>query len=57
MNLRNRKIQVRYNRLKFNRAVVYYKGQKMGDARQVDFIANDRKPNNKMKNVKMEKAK
>ncbi len=46
-DLRNRKIQVRFNRLKFDRAIVYFKGERMGEARPVDFIANDRKPSNK----------
>lgn len=46
-DLRGRKIQVRYNRTAFDRAVVYYKGQRMGEARPVDFTANDRKPKNK----------
>ncbi len=43
-DLRQRKIQIRYNRLKFDKAIVYYKGERMGQARRVDFIANDRKP-------------
>jgi putative transposase len=43
-DLRNRKVQVRFDRLKFERAIVYYKGERMGEARPVDFIANDRKP-------------
>jgi transposase InsO family protein len=43
-DLRNRKIQVRYSRFNFDRAVVYYKGQRMGEAKQVDFVANDRSP-------------
>lgn len=43
-DLRCRKIQVRYNRLNFDHAVVYYKGQRMGMAKPVDFTANDRKP-------------
>jgi hypothetical protein len=38
---------VRFNRLKFDRAIVYFKGERMGEARPVDFIANDRKPSNK----------
>ncbi len=46
-DLRNRKIQVRFDRLKFDRAIVYFKGERMGEARPVDFIANDRKPSNK----------
>jgi len=43
-DLRNRKISVRYNRQNFDRAIVYYKQQRMGEARPVDFTANDRKP-------------
>ncbi len=46
-DVRNRKIQVRFDRLKFDRAIVYFKGERMGEARPVDFIANDRKPSNK----------
>lgn len=48
-DLRNRKIQVRFDRLKFDRAIVYFKGERMGEARPVDFIANDRKPSKKAK--------
>lgn len=43
-DLRSRKVQVRFDRHRFQRAVVYYKGERMGEARPVDFIANDRKP-------------
>lgn len=43
-DLRNRKIQVRYNRNNFKRVIVYYKSERMGEARPVDFIANDRAP-------------
>ncbi|MCP4546583.1 MAG: transposase family protein, partial [bacterium] len=43
-DLRSRKIQVRYNRISFDRAIVYYKGQRMGQAHPVDFTANDRPP-------------
>jgi len=43
-NLHSRKIQIRFNRLSFDRVVVYYKGERMGEARPVDFIANDRRP-------------
>ncbi len=46
-DLRNRKVQVRFDRLKFERAIVYFKGERMGEARPVDFIANDRKPSRK----------
>ena len=43
-DLRNRKVQVRFDRKNFGRAIVYYKGDRMGEARPVDFIGNDRKP-------------
>ncbi len=43
-DLRNRKVQVRFPRPHANRVVVYYKGDRMGEARPVDFVANDRKP-------------
>lgn len=43
-DLRSRKIQVRFDRHNFARAVVFYKGERMGEARPVDFLANDRKP-------------
>jgi transposase InsO family protein len=43
-DLRSRKVQVRFDRHKFVRAIVYYKGERMGEARPVDFIGNDRKP-------------
>jgi putative transposase len=45
-NLANRKIQVRFNRKNFdpNKVIVYYKDQRIGPARPVDFIANDRAP-------------
>ncbi len=44
--LANRKIQVRFDRKNFdpNKVIVYYKGQRIGPARPVDFIANDRAP-------------
>ena len=46
-DVRNRKVQIRFDRLKFERAIVYYKGERMGEARPVDFVANDRKPSQK----------
>lgn len=46
-DLRSRKIQVRFDRLHFSRAIVYFKGERMGEARPVDFVANDRKPSTK----------
>jgi len=46
-DLRGRKVQIRFDRLKFDRAIVYFKSERMGEARPVDFVANDRKPSNK----------
>jgi putative transposase len=43
-DLRSRKVDVRFDRLRFDRVVVYFKGERMGEARAVDFEANDRKP-------------
>lgn len=43
-DLRSRKVQIRYNRLNCDKTVVFYKGERMGEARQVDFVANDRPP-------------
>ena len=43
-DLRGRKIQIRFDRHNATRLVVYLKGQRMGDARPVDYIANDRMP-------------
>jgi hypothetical protein len=43
-DLRSRKVQVRFDRNAFDRAIVYFKGERMGEARPVDFIANDRPP-------------
>ena len=39
-----RKIQVRFDRSGLSRVIVYYKGERMGEAREVDFLANDRPP-------------
>jgi hypothetical protein len=43
-DLRSRKIQVRFDRSRFDRVVVFYKGERMGEARPLDAVANDRKP-------------
>ena len=43
-DLRSRKIQIRFDRKRPERVVVFYKGDRMGDARPVDLVANDRKP-------------
>ena len=49
-DLRSRKIQVRFDRARFDRVVVFYKGDRMGEARPLDAIANDRKPTTGGKN-------
>ena len=46
-DLRSRKIKIRHDRHCTQNIIVYYKGLRIGLARQLDFIANDRKPQNK----------
>ena len=36
--------QVRFDRRHFGRVIVFYKGDRMGEAKPVDLIANDRAP-------------
>jgi transposase InsO family protein len=43
-DLSGRKIQVRFNRAAPKRIVVYYKGERMGEATELDFLSNDRAP-------------
>lgn len=43
-DLRSKTIQVRFSRSNFDQAIVYYKGERMGQALEVDLVANDRKP-------------
>ena len=43
-DLRGRKIQVRFDRPREGRVIVYYKDQRMGPARPLDPVANDRPP-------------
>jgi hydrogenase maturation factor HypE len=43
-DLRSRRIHVRFDRKAFTRAIVFFEGERMGEARPVDFQANDRKP-------------
>jgi putative transposase len=45
-DLRNRKVHVRFDRQQQQlvRAIVFFKGERMGEAKPVDFVANDRKP-------------
>lgn len=51
-DFRRKTIQVRFNRQSSSRVIVFYKNERMGDARPVDFIANgllkrtNRKENN-----------
>jgi hypothetical protein len=35
---------VRYNRANPDRIIVYYKGDRMGEATSLNFLANDRPP-------------
>lgn len=41
-DLRSKKIDIRFNRHNPTRVVIYYKGQRMGEAYKVDFISNSR---------------
>ena len=41
-DLSGRKIQVRFNRAAPKRIVVFYKGERMGEATKLDFLSNDR---------------
>jgi len=43
-DLSSRKIQVRYRRAKPERIIVFYKGERIGQATPLDLLANDRKP-------------
>jgi len=43
-DLSSRQIQVRFHRAKPDRIVVFYKGERMGEATRLDFFANDRPP-------------
>lgn len=43
-DLRTRKIQVRFNRADPGRIIVFYKGERMGEATELDFLGNDRPP-------------
>lgn len=43
-DLRSRKVQVRFDRRHFGRVIVFYKGDRMGEAKPVDLVANDRAP-------------
>ena len=43
-DLRSRKVQVRFDRKHLTRIAVFCKGERMGEARPLDRVANDRKP-------------
>jgi len=44
-HLPDRTIQIRFERKRpAQRVIVYYKGERMGEARPLDPVANDRKP-------------
>ena len=43
-DLHSRKVQIRFDRRNPTRVLVYFKGERQGEARPVDFQANDRKP-------------
>ena len=43
-DLSGRSIQVRFNRAKPGRIIVFYKGERMGEAVKLDFLSNDRAP-------------
>lgn len=40
VDLRDRPITIRYNRNNYDRVIIYYKNQRMGEAQPVDLIAN-----------------
>ncbi|MBU1164758.1 DDE-type integrase/transposase/recombinase [Patescibacteria group bacterium] len=40
VDLRDKQIQIRFDRRKYNRIVIYYKNQRMGQAKPLDLIAN-----------------
>ena len=43
-DLADRVIDVRYDRANPDHIIVYYKGERMGEATRLDFLANDRPP-------------
>ena len=40
VDLRDKQIQIRYERKNYNPVVIYYKGERMGEARPLDAVAN-----------------
>lgn len=43
-DLRGRQIQVRFDRSAFSRVIIFFKGTRIGPARPLDPVANDRAP-------------
>jgi putative transposase len=43
-DLRDRQVTVRFDRIKPSHLIVYYKGERVGEARELDLIANGRLP-------------
>jgi putative transposase len=43
-DLRSRKVAVRFDRKHTGRVIVFFKGERQGEARPVDLVANDRRP-------------
>ncbi len=43
-DLQNLQIQIRFNRANPDRIIVFYKGERMGEATKLDFVSNDRSP-------------
>lgn len=40
VNLRDKQIQIRFDRIKYDRIVIYYKNERLGEAKKLDLIAN-----------------
>ena len=55
-DLSNRQIQVRYSRANPERIVVFHKGERMGEATLLDFLANDRPPRKASENAPSQTA-
>lgn len=49
-DLRSRKVQIRFDRRRPDAVIVFYKGERMGQARPVDLVANDRPAKKSSKN-------
>ena len=56
-HLSDRTIQIRFERRQpKHRVVVYYKGERMGEARPLDMVANDRPPRKKRTSLEQQPA-